>query len=251
MINCLILAGGGESVLTASEKVSNKALIKIEGSEMITNVIEALSPVVRRRQMVVVGPTAELRSIKERMKVMVIPDNGSIIDNIAAGVKFFGNGRPILVSSSDIPLISRDAVTDFLDRCDPYDLDLYCPIVSKDDIERMFPGARRTYVKMKEGTFTGGNIFLVNPLKMDIFADIGSRVLEARKNPLRIASLFGMTTIFRVMRGVLSLRQAVDVLERYDIRAKPIVSRYPEIGFDVDKIEDLEAIRGHLSRRRR
>lgn len=249
MINCLILAGGGESALTVKEKVSNKALIKIEEKEMITHVIETVSQFIRRRNIVVVGPTEELQFVKDRLKVRLISENGSIVGNVAAGVKIFGSGRPILVCSSDIPLINKEAVNDFLDRCKPYNHDFYCPIIPKREIEKRFPNSTRTYVKIKEGVFTGGNIFLINPLKINEFSDIGTRILEARKNPLKVASLFGVSFLFRFISGSLTLDQAVRPLERAGIKVKPIITDFFEIGFDIDKPEDLKIVRRYLRKK--
>ncbi len=242
-INCLVLCGGEKSTLTEKEGVSNKALIRIGGREMITYVIRTLLKVVSAKRIVVVGPVVELDFIKDYFGVEVIPEKGSIVKNVVAGVDFFNSNDPLIVSSSDIPLLTEKAVRDFLQGCVPWDLDFYCPIIAKEKTENSFPESKRTYVKIREGIFTGGNIFLINPAKIGKFTEIGNAIMEARKNPLRIASFFGYSFLFRFARGTMTIDQAVSRLEREGIRAKVIISPYPEIGFDVDKTEHLEIVK--------
>ncbi len=238
-MNCVVLAGGESSQLTEENGVSNKALIRVGGKEMISRVIEPVLKVVKLDNVVVVGPK-ELLPLKGLYGVDVILERGSILDNLESGIEFFQSKSPTLVVSSDIPFLNEASIRDFLMRCFPYDLDFYYPLVRKERVEECFPGVGKTYIKTKEGSFSGGNIFLINPHKLNFFTDVGCQVLEARKNPLKIASLFGVFLLLRFVFRILTFDQMVSRLSVEGIDAKPILSDYAELSFDIDKIENLE-----------
>jgi len=140
-------------------------------------------------------------------------------------------------------LITGEAIDDFVDRCGDETIDLYYPIVSRQVVEDRYAGARRTYVHLKEGVFTGGNVFLFNPGILSRCLVKGKQLVEARKNPLRLAGMVGLPFLLKFMTRNLSLREAEEkVSGLLDIKGLAVISRCPEIGLDVDKPEDLELV---------
>ncbi len=235
MINCLILAGG-RNLFPGEE---NKALIKIDGKEMVLRVSEVMLSIDLIDKIAVIGPSDQL-SFLRKSGVDVIQEKNDLISNIIEGVNFLGTEKALLISSSDIPLITKESIYSFLNYSTPCLFDFYCPIIRKEDMERSFPGGKRTYVKLKEGTFTLGNIFLINPIRIKALSGLGRKILDNRKKPLKIASIFGVSSVIKLLLGSFDLIQAMNLLERHGVFAKPIPSSFPEIGFDIDKPEDLE-----------
>ena len=95
---------------------------------------------------------------------------------------------------------------DFISQCCRVVADLYYPIVPKEVNERYYPGCKRTYVRFKEGTFTGGNLFMVNPNIVDQCMGIAARIIENRKKPLHLCHILGWSYVFRFFLGSLRLK---------------------------------------------
>ena len=94
---------------------------------------------------------------------MIIPPGRSLLESLNNGLRAIDIEEPLLVLTSDIPLISKDALEDFLFRCKQKEADVYYSFVPKEINESKYPGVQRTYVKLYEGTFTGGNLVLLSP----------------------------------------------------------------------------------------
>ena len=76
------------------------------------------------------------------------------------------------------------------------------------------------------------------------------RLISARKNPLRQAGLEGFDTLFLLLTHQLSLREAERrVSRRTGLQARALICPHAEMGMDVDKPFQLEALRGVLERK--
>lgn len=244
MIDCVVLCGGGKGALAEQSGLNNKALVKIGDKEMVHYVLEVLEQVEEIERLVLVGPVDQLSFLRSHHRVEFVPEEDSILRNIYAAVKKMQSDNPLLISSADIPLITHRSIQDLIEKCRPFEHDFYYPIVRKERCEEVFPLVQRTYVTLKEGKFTGGNIFLVNPARVEASIPILEQFLEARKNPLKMVSILGPGFLLRFVSKRLSLD---DVAARFSqllsLSARPVISEYPEISFDVDKPEDLQLVR--------
>ncbi|MGL5513835.1 MAG: nucleotidyltransferase family protein, partial [Sporomusa sp.] len=173
-----------------------------------------------------------------------VPGGQTILETIDQGMKALGHANRTLVVTADIPLLTPAAIEDFLDQCAGLDADLYYPIIAWTDHERRFPGNKRTYVRLKEGTFTGGNIFLVNPKIVDQCMKVAERIIANRKNPLKLCCLLGWTFVIQFIFGTLRLKQVEERVETIlGVKGAVIQSQYAELGLDVDKPSDLDLVR--------
>jgi GTP:adenosylcobinamide-phosphate guanylyltransferase len=244
MVGAIVLAGSpNNGSLQTYSAVDYEALIPMGGKLMVEYVVEALSSASTVKKIVVVGPREELLQAPALRGSTLAQSGSNILENIQIGMQSLGFTRKVLAVTSDIPLITASAIDDFISRCDDVTVDLYYPIISRRIIESHYASARRTYVNLKEGVFTGGNIFL---FKSDILPgclDKGKQLIEARKNPLRLASMLGLSFLIKFMTCNLSLREAEEKFSGLlGIKGKAVISGYPEMGMDVDKLEDLELV---------
>lgn len=238
MLSAVILAGSQQ--FNGEYGVRNKAFLRLNGKLMIEYVIEALNKTGNIEKIVVVGPEGQLKGELESRVDNVIDANGSIMENVAAGVRYLGTEEGILICSCDIPYITPEAINDFIDQAQRSGADLCYPIVEKKVTIKKFPAAERTYVKVKEGIFTGGNIFYINSKAVEIGFKLGERLLNARKKPLQMAGILGIGFLIRLLTGKLSIREIEKkFIKISDIKAKAIFSNYAEIGHDVDKPGDV------------
>lgn len=245
MFDVVVLAGTGKSSeLTRCEQVDNKAFISIAGRPLLAFVLEALRTTPEVGRIAVVGPQERLASLIGEYEAIAVQETGGIPGNILAGYRALLPSKHFLLATADIPLLTAEALTDFLERAKPYVHDFYYPIVAREDSERRFPGVVRTYACLREGTFTGGNIFLLNPDKVEEVMPRLHRFIAWRKSPLKLAGILGPVFIFKFLARRLSIAELERRLpDMFGLSGKAIISGYAEIGTDVDKLSDLELVR--------
>lgn len=251
MYDAIILAGGENSKeLSKHTPQSYEALIEIAGKPMVTFVARALAASGQVDRIFVLGPVPELTCCEFPPRTHLLASGATIIETIRLGMRALDHERHVLVATADIPLLTAEAVNDFLAQCGQIDADLFYPIVPKDANERHYPGNKRTYVRLREGVYTGGNLFLVKPAIVEQCAQVAEKFIAERKNPLVLCSMLGWSFVIRFLLGILALS---DVEQRVSsilgVRGAVVRSPYPELGIDVDKPSDLEMVRAAFSLR--
>ncbi|HUV04633.1 MAG TPA: NTP transferase domain-containing protein [Armatimonadota bacterium] len=246
VLPAVVLAGApAEPEWKARYSVAYRAEVLIAGKAMAQHVIDALNASSH------VGDVCLVGNIQCEGASKIVPPVGSFMDNLVAGVKASEagvNGR-ILVATSDIPLVTPEAVDDFISRCVALDADFCYPIISKEASERKFPSMRRTYGRLAEGTFTGGNIVVMNARFPIENAALIREVLDARKSVMRLARVIGLRTLVRAVIAQTLWAKAVDLafLEKtvgriLNAKVKAVATSYPEIGADVDDLEQIALV---------
>jgi GTP:adenosylcobinamide-phosphate guanylyltransferase len=236
-LDAIILAGGNAGGL--SEGVSCKGLVRICDRPMVEYVIDSLRGSSRIRRIVVVLPDAGTGRWQKKVDEVVI-SYGNVVDNFLAAVEVLGDSDRVLVVSGDVPLITAEAIDDYLAKCEPFEGDLYYPIATKQSVEAKFPGVQRTYMRLRGGTFTGGNIGLVNPAAIVANRTLMESVFDLRKSPLGLVRILGFGFIVKFFLRRLTVDELEQkVSELIKGKGRAIVVTHPEIGFDVDKPADL------------
>lgn len=248
MINAVVLAGRANTgKLKDCSDAPCEALIEIGGKPLVKYVVEALLATGRIDRVVVVGPRKHLAAVLESEKVDVCESGDTIIDNVRRGIHRLPPDGLLLITSSDIPLVAADMINDFLERCNESEGDFFYPIVEKEVTERQYPLTKRTYVSLRDGTFTGGNFFLIKYETVEGALGLAEELFAARKSPVQMARILGV----RFLLGLIFKTLTITDLEKkisgmVGSRGKAVVTPFPEIGIDVDKPEDLVLARSVL-----
>ncbi len=233
----VVLAGGkpGDALATA-HNVPVKALIPIAGHAMSWYVLKALRSSGMVNRIVYVGPSShELEELYD----IHLPARGEMLENLETGLSALPQAKRVLVATADIPLLTPEAVRDVVTR--DSGTGLVYPVISRAACERAFPGGKRTYAKLKTGKFTGGNLFLLEPSLIHNFMPKLKQVIANRKNPLAIAGLIGIDMLFKFPFGILTIAELERKISKIlNVPASALITEFAEIGFDVDKPEDLE-----------
>ncbi len=167
---------------------------------------------------------------------LTLPDRGSLLDNLEAALAYV-EGR-VLVATADLPHLTPEAVRFMLERAP--EAALVYPIVPKERVEARFPGNRRTYARLREGTFTGGNLLLLDKALFFQALPLARRAVALRKNPLALARMVGLDILVKLLLGRLSLLEVEARAKRIlGVEARALITPYPEVGVDVDREEDL------------
>ncbi|MCS7283505.1 MAG: nucleotidyltransferase family protein [Anaerolineae bacterium] len=230
-----------------------KGLLPIAGRPMLAYVVEALAGSRYICSVIVVGLPPEARPDLS-VPVTYLPPHGDLIRNAEAGVCHAFQTIPdltgVVVSSSDIPLLTPRIVDLFVEECLRTDHDIYYSIVERSVMEGRFPTSRRSYVRLSDGEFAGGDIFLVRAGARMADPELWRRVTNARKSALAQAQLIGgLWAVLKLLLGRMSLAEAERRASRaLEIRGRAVVCPHPEVGMDVDKPFQLEIVRSILER---
>lgn len=249
MADALVLAGRPNTgALAAVSPEPWEALIDIAGRPMVVRVVDALRQADRVARIAVVGPSGPLGEVLPP-GVLVVEAGGTLEENLRRGFAALApQDRPVLVTACDVPLLTGATVDAFLAACAERPAAFHYPIVERAACEARFPGVRRTYAALREGTFTGGNIFLVAPSVVGPLLDLLERFYAARKSPLRLAWLLGPGILVKFLLR----RASIGDVERLFVRltgqvGRAVIFPHPEVGVDVDKPDDLDLVRRLLA----
>lgn len=248
-VNVVLLAGAANvGPLKDVSPVVNEALIDIGGKPMIQYVIDGLRQSREVQRIMIVAPPGEVEPHVQGENLEFVSSTGKIVDNIVAAADRLPVDTDILIATCDIPLITGEMIDGFVGLCRQTDADLYYPIIEKSLGEAKYPVVKRTYVSLREGTFTGGNLFLVNPKVIKATAPRVRRFLDYRKNPLKLAGLLGYTFLLRylLLKNLRLKELEKKVSEMWGLRGAVLICPWPEIGIDVDKPSDLQLARAVL-----
>ena len=247
-IDAVVLAGRENTGKLSGESSERyEANIEIAGKPMVMYILEALQAVSRVGSIYMIGPRDGLARY-ESARLRLIEPGDSLFDNVRIGLDR-ATTEFVLVCASDIPLVTSQMIDGFLDQCLATGADFCYPVSEKTDCERAFPGVKRTYVTLREGTFTGGNIFFVRKSIAGRTWPMVEKMIEYRKDPLKMASVLGLGLLVKLMlktAGVEEIERRVG--ELLMINPKAILRASPEIGVDVDKPSDLELCRRILGK---
>lgn len=246
-LDAVVLAGAdNHGSLAACTDTPYEAMIDIQGRPMVEYVVDALrnSPHVDR--IVVVGPEHVLGPVLDGKVYRVAQCGHAIVENLIIGIELLQPVGKILVVTGDIPLLTTAAIDDFIDRCSGREAAVYYPICRKEANEAKYPGMHRTYANLKEGVFTGGNIFVLDPAVVIRWRRKIEEAVAVRKSVVGMAKLLGLRLMLKFLLGRLSLREAEErVAKVLGCPVAAVETTYAEIGVDVDKPSDLELVTRH------
>lgn len=261
--DAVVTAGGipqPEDPLYPLTQGQNKALLPIGGVPMVQWVLDALSGSQAIRRVVIVGlaqaPALASRALASHKPLHCLPNHGSMLGNVEAGVKWLLAQDPppthTLLVSSDIPAITAEMVDWNVRASLATDHEAYYSLISQADMERRFPGSRRSFFKLREGRFCGGDMNLMRAALVGSYHPGWHAVVAARKSALKLARLAGLGNLLRTVAGQMSIAGTEQaVLSRLGVRGRVLRCPYAEAGMDVDKPHQYEMLRRELEARGR
>jgi GTP:adenosylcobinamide-phosphate guanylyltransferase len=254
-VTALVLAGrrrdSGPDPVAAAAGVPHKALAPVAGVPMLLRVVAALraSPEVGRVAVCAEAPGEALSGLGRGLEgVAVRAAADSPAASAAAALAEFG--APLLVTTADHALLTPAMVGHFV-RAAPPGADAVAALARRETVLAGHPGTRRTWLRFRDGAFSGCNLFLL--------AEAGGagravafwrRVEGARKRPLAMAGALGPLVVLRFALGRLTLRAALDALgRRCGARLAAVEMPFADAAVDVDKPDDLALAEAVLRRR--
>lgn len=238
-LDVVVLAGRQNTGKLASVDTARwEALINIAGRPMLRWVLEALRASTFIEDIVVVGPD-EVSEIAADYRASTVAPSDDLVANVGLGIAGLSGKNMVACATSDIPLITASVLDSFFSQCENKPAQLFYPIISKDLLETTYPGIRRTYSSLRDGTYTGGNVVILDPRILESFRETAYKLIKYRKNPIMMCSVVGWGMVFKLLTGRLTISELESRASRlFGLTAKAVVLEYPEIGVDVDKPSD-------------
>ncbi len=238
-VTAVVLGGGGSDGLSQAAGVSAKALVLFHGQPLVSYVLDALTGSALVERILYVGDaTPEISA----QTAKVLPAGATFVESFSAGLEAalaLSPTSPVLVTTADLPWLRAAALDDFLTAS--AGAALAYPIVRQETALAQFPAQQRTFVRLKDGRFTGGNMMVLLPEMVPVLLPFTQRAYQGRKNPLALARLFGFDFIVKLALGQLSLGAIEARAERIlGLPVRALETPYASIGADVDKAEHLK-----------
>ncbi|MGE5530431.1 MAG: nucleotidyltransferase family protein [Patescibacteria group bacterium] len=243
-MNAVILAGAKAAELGRhSIQGGYRAGLVIGGRSLLDQALCALSALPDLDRVVLVGPDDLAASEYRAMLTEVVAPGEDLVENLRRGLSVLPPEEQALVVASDLPLLTRAALSDFIQSCAKRPAEIHYPIIRRETYEAAYPGSLRTYLTLRDGTFTGGNIVLLTPAAFYRHEHWIATAVAWRKNPRRLGRLLGLGFFL----GLRCRRYSVADLEarvaaRLGVQAVAVETRFSEIGFDVDSDADVDWI---------
>lgn len=243
----LLLAGGiSKHALKKMTSQHYKALITVGNKNLlITHMIKVLQKTSYFKGIYIAGPKEVHAKIKNN-NILALPAGSTLMETLKQNIPIFRDEPYIFISTSDLPLVSSNHIEKFIKDCvsNP-GFDIYYPIIEKETYVQAYPDneLKRIYANLVEGSFTGGNVFLVNPKVLIDCADVINQLILFRKHPLKIAKILGRRIAVKYLKRSLTIRDLEKLVPDYfkNYTGKAILAE-PEIALDIDKPVQLKAL---------
>lgn len=216
-----------------------RGLVPIAGRPMIDRVLDSVGQATSTGDVCVVcEPGSDL--LDHLGPVAVAGEGGGFVSTLRTGLAALGGPEYILLVTGDLPLLTPQALDHFCIQALHSGASIVYSIIRKDVCERVFPGGKRLYVRLRDGAYTGGNVSVFSRRFIEAEGERLEQAFSGRKSPLRLCRMLGWGFVLRLAAGMLSVEDIVRRAEQ--VMAAPVhvvESPYAEIGFDVDKPADV------------
>lgn len=243
-VPAVVVAGGPAPAALAQQTGAElKALIPVAGKPLLTRTLGRLLRARLVTDIVAVAPAAaapHLAAFGNRVRWVEAGD--SLVENLFRGLDALPEVSCALVAGGDLPVLEPEEVDAFVSSARESGGEFVYSIIPRAVCEAAFPGIERTYVTLRDGTFTGGNLMLLDKDAMLRNAEVIRESFAARKKPLKLCRMLGWGFLARLLFHRLTVAQAVargGELLRCRAAAIPAGA---STSFDVDKPSDLEFV---------
>ena len=235
MYDTVILAAGRlEADLKSLCNVESKAYLPINGNMMVQYVINVLRDVPGLTKIIMTVPSDKVPGGLDSSVDSICLGGRTMIDSLKNALELCSTDY-VLVIPCDVPLLTCEAVTDFLSLCKKRTADFYYNYVSKENSEKLYPALRHTYMKLKDGIFCGGSLVLIKRSEFAKGEKLFRSLTNSRKNILALVKILGITTIFKFLTHQLSVsdieKRASHILS---CNVAGIESSFAQTAFNVD-----------------
>ncbi|WP_420143595.1 nucleotidyltransferase family protein [Sphingobium sp.] len=246
-ITAILLAGARPipDPLARAAGVPVKPLVPVGGEPMINRPAEALlaHPAIDRVIILTQAPehfAADPATAWLASEPRVRFDRGgqgiasSLLQLLEAGAVPF----PILLTTADHVLLNAAMLDQFV--AEAQGADVAVAMVERANLLARYPGSRRTWLKFRDGWWSGANIFWFGSDRARTIIALWQEVEQDRKKGWKILAAFGPFALIGALLRLLTLRGGMARIGRkFGLTARLVAMDSPEACIDADKVEDV------------
>lgn len=259
--SALVLAGTRKPTDPVAQTVGrrHKALVPVAGVAMLVRVLRTLRASERVADVAVSvdDPGALTRDpdVAEMIgsgAVTMARAGASPSASVAAHIRSRSMDTPLLVTTADHPLLTREMVDFFCSAAERSGSDVCAGLVAESLFRPRYPDARRTFIPMRGERFSGANLFGFMSSRAMAVVDFWAHAEAHRKHPWRLARAFGVVSLALFLLRRLDLEAAfARASKTIGARISAIEMPWAECAIDVDRAEDLSLVTRILAQRDR
>jgi GTP:adenosylcobinamide-phosphate guanylyltransferase len=246
-MECVVLAGGRPmpgDALWDETRGRRKALIDVGGRPMVRWVLDALAKTRHIDRIVVIGLDEPLTPTEG---IEFVPDQGSLVANLYAGISRVAADRPAAYCWSDIPLATSAMFDRFIDATADPGLDVNAGLVARSAMQARYPAATDLWLNFAEGQFIAADFGVFHPRQAARLRAHLEALAPKRKHAVNQALYVGLPVLLRYVLGRLTIPALEEHLRRrFGLGCRVRVVNDPELGLDVDGPANLAVCRQAL-----
>ncbi|MFC3442360.1 nucleotidyltransferase family protein [Sphingobium rhizovicinum] len=255
-VTAILLAGARPipDPLAAAAGVAVKPLVPVGGEPMINRPARALLDHPAIGQVVILTQRPDLLAadsatgwLAAHPRVRFETGGQGIASSLLALLEAGDLPFPILLTTADHVLLDRAMLDQFVDEATGADIAV--AMVERETLLARYPGSRRTWLKFRDGWWSGANIFWFGSDKARSVIALWQEVEQDRKKGWKILAAFGPFALLGALLRILTLRGGIARIGRkFGLTARLVAMASPEACIDADKPEDVTLIETILQR---
>lgn len=222
--------------------------VHVGGERVLDRIVRAC----RDSERLASAPIAVAVQLKEGEELfqgvdMLVGGGETISDSLRHAAAALPPGHRVLAACGDLPLLSGEAIDDFLNQALAIEAELCVGYVERSLIEQQFPGLQKTSARLFDGTvyrpFCAAGLVLIDADKVEAIAATLDTFFAARKSVVALAGLLGLIDPVLYLLGRYSLERAKDrFAEIFDVTVGAVESVHGSICIDIDDKETYQYV---------
>ena len=241
----VILPAGGrvDAALAQAAGGDVKAIFRFGEETILGRTVRVLRESDLSRRIVAIGGDA-VRMEAGFHAVHSIPEAGTGPENILNGLKWL-RAQPdpparVIVATTDMPFLTAEIIRRFVALC-PEDRAIAVPLISRAEWEARFPGSHAMFIRLGDGSWTTGGLFLLDTEALERSMPQIERIFAQRKSKLGMARLLGPAFVLGLLRKTLTVPQIeAKIQAMLGCSGAAVRGAPPELAYDIDGLEDYE-----------
>lgn len=241
--NAIILAGrrpGKAEPLSELYGVSDKCLVPMHGRPLIEHVAYTLSTsrhisriVVSVNDPAIIADLPVCGALIREGRMEAIAARGNLADSVIDAVGRIST--PVLVTTADNVLLTHDAIARVVTETAERGADAAAAFARREDILAAHPDGQRRFYEFGDGGFSNCNCYWIGNANAVKAAEVFRSGGQFAKNPMRLATAFGILNLIRFRLGLGTLEGTLGrVSRRLGLTVRPVIMTDGSLAIDVD-----------------
>jgi hypothetical protein len=181
-------------------------------------------------------------------KVTFERSGGGIASSLLALIERPDVAFPLLMTTADHVLLDGAMLDQFV--AEARSADIAVAMVERGTLIARYPASRRTWLKFRDGWWSGANIFWFGSAKARPVIALWQEVEQDRKKGWKILAAFGPLPLLGALLRILTLRGGIARMgRRFGLEARLVAMAQAEACIDADKPDDVTLIESILAGR--